>query len=205
MATVPEALPSGSVLLLGQARNGSPEAVEQLLGSCREYLLYLANREMSPELRAKVAPSDLVQESLLKAHQGFGAFEGKTEGELFAWLRQILIRKYLDAERKYRDAECRALGREEGGQRESPLCGTDSSPSSMLVAHEDAQAIRAAIDRLPEEYRQAILLRTWEGRSFGEVGTILNRSAEAARKLWFRAVEMLKEDWLESNGSSGRR
>ena len=47
----------------------------------------VANQELSPELAAKLGPSDLVQETFLKAHCEIGRFHGHTEADLLAWLR----------------------------------------------------------------------------------------------------------------------
>jgi RNA polymerase sigma-70 factor (ECF subfamily) len=52
---------------LAEARQGSREALGRLLEGCRHYLLLMANQDTGPDLRAKVAPSDLVQETFLEA------------------------------------------------------------------------------------------------------------------------------------------
>jgi len=68
------------------------------------------------------------------------------------------------------------------------------SPSSHAAAHEKTWALEAALARLPEEYRQVILLRHDEGRPFEEIGRVMNRTANAARKLWARALERLRQE-----------
>ena len=80
---------------LAEARAGHDSAVGRLLEAARLYLLLVANRELPPDLRPKVGPSDLVQETLLRAHRHFGQFRGATEDELLAWLRQILAENRL--------------------------------------------------------------------------------------------------------------
>ena len=54
--------------------------------------------------------------------------------------------------------------------------------------------LERALERLPEDYRQVIVLRYREGRSFDEIGKQMNRSADAAGKLWSRAMERLREE-----------
>ena len=66
------------------------------------------------------------------------------------------------------------------------------------MAHERAQTLQRALERLPEDYRRVITLRHYEQHSFDEIGKQMERSPEAARKLWARAVELLKE-LLKSN------
>src|SRR5581483_7922786 len=63
--------------LLGEARQDCSAAREQLLESFRGYLWLLARTGLDASLRGKADPSDLVQESLLKAHMTFGQFQGQ--------------------------------------------------------------------------------------------------------------------------------
>jgi RNA polymerase sigma-70 factor (ECF subfamily) len=62
------------------------------------------------------------------------------------------------------------------------------------MSQEQAEAVQRALQRLPEEYRQVILLRLQDDRPFEEIGRALGRTANAARKLWERAVERLQQE-----------
>ena len=68
------------------------------------------------------------------------------------------------------------------------------TPGSAVSFDEQVGAMRAALDAMPEDYRQAIMLRNWERLSFAEIGQQLGRSEEAARKLWTRAVLRLGDE-----------
>src|SRR6516162_11906647 len=100
---------SGSDLcrLIERARREEPGALDRLLDSYRNYLRLLARTGIDASLQGKADPSDLVQEALLKAHQHYAQFRGRTEAELAAWLRQILARSLADLIRHYRGAEAR--------------------------------------------------------------------------------------------------
>lgn len=67
-----------------------PESSNRPLESFREYLRLLARMNMDPRLQARIDPSDLAQQTLLKAHEKQGQFRGKTDAERAAWLRTIL-------------------------------------------------------------------------------------------------------------------
>jgi RNA polymerase sigma-70 factor (ECF subfamily) len=180
-----------------QARHGSYSALGQLLDHYRDYLLRVANDELESDLNAKIAPSDLVQETFLQAARDFRAFAGKTEGELRAWLRQILIHNLRDASRHFQKVQKRSAN-----EVSLDAAGSESraghdikcpspAPSEAATIAEDFETLRTALERLPEDYRRVIELRTFEGQSLDEVGRRLNRSSDAARKLWARAIERL--------------
>jgi len=57
---------------------------------------------MDPRLQARIDPSDLAQQTLLKAHEKQDQFRGKTDAERAAWLRTILANQMADALRKFR-------------------------------------------------------------------------------------------------------
>ncbi|HKI21250.1 MAG TPA: sigma factor, partial [Isosphaeraceae bacterium] len=100
-------------LLIDKARRQAPGALDRLLESYRNYLRLLARTGIDASLRGKADPSDLVQETLIKAHQHFEQFEGQTEAELIAWLRRILTRNLADLVRRFKAAGRRAVGREQ--------------------------------------------------------------------------------------------
>src|ERR1700681_2728750 len=67
----------------------------------RDYLYLLARLQLDPRLRGKVDPSDVVQQTLIKAHQNQAQFRGETSGEQAGWLRRILANTMIDTARKY--------------------------------------------------------------------------------------------------------
>src|SRR5207244_3289526 len=87
-----------------QAQAGDSAALGQLLEPYRPYLLLLARLQLSRRLQSKVDPADLVQDVLLEAHRHFARFEGTSEGEMVAWLRQILAGRLANTLRYYQGA-----------------------------------------------------------------------------------------------------
>ncbi len=186
---------------LPAARAGSREALGEALELCRGYLLRVANQGLDADLRAKGGASDLVQQTFLEAQRDFPGFHGSSEQELLAWLRQMLLHNVANFSRSYRDTEKRRVGREvdlEGVQRpgggRAEIAADIPSPSTEAMAREQADKIQRVLERLPADYRLVLVLRNQERRSFAEIGQLMERSAEAARRLWSRAIERLQQE-----------
>jgi RNA polymerase sigma-70 factor (subfamily 1) len=191
--------PSGEVpRWIGEARKGSGEALGRLFEWCRQYLLLVASRDLPADIRGKVSSADLVQETLLKAHDHFDRFRGNTEAELFTWLAQILRNTLASVKRYYLGADKRQA-RLEVSLHTGPLADLANaiadpgpSPSGHALAREAAGEMARVLGWLPARYRQVIHWRHWERRSFEEIGRLTGRSAGAARQLWRRALEQLE-------------
>jgi RNA polymerase sigma-70 factor (ECF subfamily) len=185
---------------LAAARAGSAEALGQVLQAYRAYLLAIADRELAADLKAKGGASDLVQETFLEAQRDFPRFAGGTPGEFQAWLRALLEHRLAKFARRYRQTQKRGLQREValgGDSSTGPdpgLAASTPTPSQEVMAQEQARAVQRALERLPEDYRTVILLRYQEDLPFEEIGLRMGRTSEAARKLWWRAVERLQDE-----------
>jgi RNA polymerase sigma-70 factor, ECF subfamily len=184
---------------LRAARAGSPEALGQVVEACRGFLILIARQELDANLQAKGSASDLVQETVVEAVRDFGRFRGHSEPEALAWLRQLLLNNLRDFTRRYRGGGKREVRREvpidavDANGELGLLQSTDSaSPSARVIRREKAAIVHEALERLPEDYRRVLLLRYEEGRSFDEIGMRMQRSANAARKLWLRALKRVE-------------
>lgn len=185
--------------LIDSARGGSPSALGKLLESAQDYLLLVASRELGPDLRSKVGASDLVQETFIKAQQGFAMFRGTTAPELLGWLRQILLNQTLGTRRRYSGTNKRNIARELSSNGDfllqqilESIPGPELAPTAKLAIQEDLAAIYAAIEKLSPLYRDVIVLRYWENLSFEQIGQRIGKTPDAARKLWMRAVDHLE-------------
>jgi RNA polymerase sigma-70 factor (ECF subfamily) len=175
----------------------------KLIAHLRRYLLLVANQELKPDLRRKVGPSDLVQETFVQLQDRIGQFRGGTEQELRAWLRKILINRIHDEERRFQ-AGVRNVSREQ------PLAGDSAAgilpsepqavspgPRSNAIQREVSEELQAAINQLPAEYREVLRLKTWERLSYVEIGQRMNKSPDAVRMLWNRAFQRLRRQVVE--------
>jgi RNA polymerase sigma-70 factor (ECF subfamily) len=190
--------------LLDRARRGDSEACGSLLDRCRSYLLRIANQEIPPKFKPLVPPSDAVQEAFLLAQGKLDSFRGVTEQEFARWMRAITVnhlRRKVGSQRRRNIAE----GAEQIAQR---LRQTDlenrtaGEPERHLEQQERQQALLLALAALPDHYRSVVELRNLERMSFEEIGRLLDRTADASRKLWIRALTMIREKLQEFDAGS---
>jgi RNA polymerase sigma-70 factor (ECF subfamily) len=133
----------------------------------RSYLLLLARMRLDPLVRARVGASDVVQQTLLEAHRDRTQFHGQTVGEQAAWLRQILARNLANVVRDERrdkrdvarDQPLQAALDESASRLESWLAAEQSSPSQQVERDERAVRLAEALAALPENQREAVVLR----------------------------------------------
>jgi RNA polymerase sigma-70 factor (ECF subfamily) len=189
-------------LLLQQARAGDVATLGRLLEMYRRYLSLLARVQIGQRLQGKVDAEDLVQETFLDAHRNFPRFQGRSEGELIRWLRQILAAKLADLLRRYLGTHARdvRLEREiEGAFDQSSvlldrgLLAPQSSPSQQASRREQAVLLADALGELPVDYREVIVLRHLEGLTFPEVAGRMGRTVDSVEKLWMRALVQLRQ------------
>jgi RNA polymerase sigma-70 factor (ECF subfamily) len=176
--------------------NSTPDLVRY-----RGYLSALAQIELGQRLRSKVDPSDIVQQSLLEAHQDIRGLQGKTEAELVAWLRTILARNICNTAREYA-AQKRDLKRErslaqqldESSVRlERFLAGEQTSPSQCAMRNEHIDKLAAALGELPADQRTAVILKHFHGWSLAQISQHMDRSTLAVAGLLKRGLKNLRQ------------
>jgi len=192
--------PRGLPALIAAARKGDTAALDRIFGTYRNYLRLIARASFDVRLLPKCDPSDAVQEALLAAHQNFRRFRGNGEPELLAWLRKILANHLAELERRYRGTARRDVARERPLDRaverssaalNALLAADGSSPSKRAEKREQAVRLADSIEELPPDDREVVVLRSFQELGWEEIGKRMDRSPDAARLLWTRALGRL--------------
>jgi RNA polymerase sigma-70 factor (ECF subfamily) len=167
----------------------------------RNYLRCLARLHLDARLQGQVDPSDVVQETLLKAHASCDQFRGQSAGEWAAWLRRILANVLAENLRK-RTAAKRDVARErsldqavEDSSRrlEGWLAVDQSSPSQQAERNEQLLRLADALASLPEDQRMVVELHHLKGEKLSDVARQMGRSHDAVGSLYRRGLKRLYE------------
>jgi RNA polymerase sigma-70 factor (ECF subfamily) len=187
--------------LLHRARAGDNAALGDLLEAHRAYLALLARLQIDRRFRGKADPADLVQETFLEAHRAFPRFRGQTEAELAGWLRAILAANLADLARRFLHAKRRdvRLERELADDLDrssralgQALAAPTSTPSQQAARREQVVLLAEALERLPADYREVLVLHYLEGLGHPDVARRMCRTIDSVKNLWARALGRLR-------------
>lgn len=171
-----------------QSRDFAPEKY-------RSYLLVLARIQLRNQSVAKFDASDVVQDALLRAHRHHAQFQGNTEPQRCAWLKQILANVIVDAQRKL-PAKGRARDdlEQSACRLESLLPALTLTPSQKVEKAEYILRLAAALEKLLPDERSAVELRYFHDWKVIDIAKHLDRtSTRAVGGLLARGMQKLRK------------
>jgi RNA polymerase sigma-70 factor (ECF subfamily) len=174
-----------------------PEALARL-EDYRDYLHLLARLQLDARLQGKLDPSDVVQQTLAKAHQNRDQFRGRTAAEQAAWLRRILANNLVDAVRKYQrevpfDFAPEHAVHESSARLEAWLAAEQSSPSERVGHEEQLLRLAAALARLPDDQRVVVELHHLKQDAVADIAHRLGKTEAAVAGLLRRGLKKLRQ------------
>jgi RNA polymerase sigma-70 factor (ECF subfamily) len=188
-----------TINLLNGAKQGDPAAVEQLMDRHRDSLHRMIACRLNRGLAARVDASDIVQEALLTASQRLSDYLQNPRMPFHAWLRHLASDRLNDVYRRQL-ADKRNVAREQhmaNDERSSlnPMAqirDLELTPAAMLLRKEFAERFRAAVDQLPDDAKEMILMRHAEQLTNSQAAELLGLSQPAASMRYLRALRQLK-------------
>jgi RNA polymerase sigma-70 factor (ECF subfamily) len=178
--------------VIARARKGDHDAFRVLVERYQERAYGLALRVLRDEEWAR----DVVQEGFIKVYRSLDRFEGRSS--FYTWLYRIVMNLCLDAKRS--DRSSRHVEWDETAPLEADPASADAvsavhqeftGPAGSLERAELREFMARAIEQLPDDARQTLLLREVEGLSYAEIaeclgvpkGTVMSRLHHARRRV----------------------
>lgn len=178
------------------------EQLSRLSARYRGYLWTLACAGLGAGYRNQLDPADIVQLTLVRAVESLSKLTSTDERSMLAWLRQILATVLVDEYRRlHRDR--RDIAREQqdiaagidssAAGLEAWLEADQTSPSRAAARNEQLLRLADALLELPEEQREAVVLKYLQGRDLPQIAEALERSVPSVAGLLRRGLARLKE------------
>lgn len=183
----------------------SIRATADRLEEYRRYLTVLAGVHLPHELRGKLDPADIVQQTLLRACAAAGEVKATDAAGLAAWLRRILANELHDALKHFR-RDRRDVGRERSIEDDldrsaSGLAGwlaaEGTSPSGKAIRHEQLLRLADALAGLPEVMREVVVLKHCQGWTLRQIADRIGKSVPAVASYLRRGLEQLRRTLRE--------
>jgi RNA polymerase sigma-70 factor (ECF subfamily) len=181
--------------------NADSPPEEPSLERFRRYLVLVARLQLGHNFRGRLEPSDVVQQTLLDAHQKGQQFRGASEAERLAWLRRILTNNLADAIRALGRAKrdlalersLEAAADESSLRWQACLAASHTAPERRAEKNEELVRLAQALADLPEAQREAVVLHHLQGATLAESAAYLGRTEAAVAGLLHRGLKSLRE------------
>jgi RNA polymerase sigma-70 factor (ECF subfamily) len=176
--------------LVQRVQNGDMRAFEALVNKYQRKV----GRLLSRMVRDPDDIEDIVQDSFIKAYKALNNFRG--ESAFYTWLYRIAIntaKNFLVASNR------RPIALREGNDEESETFDDSdtlsdmATPESVYSSRQIAATVNKAVEDLPEELKNAIVLREIEGLSYEEIAEVMGCPIGTVRSRIFRAREAISE------------
>jgi RNA polymerase sigma-70 factor (ECF subfamily) len=186
--------------LVARVQRGDRQAFDLLVLKYQRKIMRLLSRM----IRDPAEIEDVAQEAFIKAYRALPQFRG--DSAFYTWLYRIAIntaRNWL-ATNKRRPTNSFVQENEDGETfDESDNLTDNSTPESELASRQIAQTVNKAIEDLPEELRNAIVMREIDGMSYEDIAQSMNCPIGTVRSRIFRAREAIATRLRPILGNTG--
>lgn len=163
-------------------------------------LIQLRSAFQNPAFRTRFSHSDIVGETMVRAWKERNQFEGKTDGELFQWLSRIMTNILNDTVRHARAAKRdihleRSINQlvESSRRIENVFSQSQVTPSQVMMQREDVFQLADALTKLPEDQRDAIVMKHIHGKKINEIAEEMSKTPKAVMGLLNRGRNALRQ------------
>jgi RNA polymerase sigma-70 factor (ECF subfamily) len=185
--------------LLDRTRGGEREAFGLLFARHRKVLRRVIDLRLERELRGRVDPSDVLQETQVDAYGRLDDYLRRRPMPFALWLRKTACERLIKLREQHREAARRSVEREVPLPDQTSLvlfqklCATSNIPERRIARQELARKVRFALARLSDADREILLMRYLEDLSNGEIAQVLGLEPAAVAKRHGRALLRLEQ------------
>jgi RNA polymerase sigma-70 factor (ECF subfamily) len=186
-----------TVELLAAIERGDDDALDTLLANHRDYLKRIVNNRIEPDLRVRLDPSDVVQETMMVASQRIDDYLARRPTSFRVWLRGKAIERLIN-ERNRHQALKRDVRKEVALHDVSSMAIAKhlqlERASQVAIRQEVLQGVHAAMQQLSASDRDILVMRHAEELTNNEAAEVMEISPDAASKRYGRAVARLSTE-----------
>jgi RNA polymerase sigma-70 factor (ECF subfamily) len=171
--------------------------------SAFDVLVHRWERKVQGAIYRLVGPGedvrDLSQETLLKAYRGLGTF--KKEARFSSWLYQIALNTCRDRMRRGRGKSYVSFDE----LSETGEAGSERGPNALdlIEAHDLSRQVAAAVAALPEEQREVVVLKEYQGLTFLEIAEALDVPLSTVKTRLYRGLGQLRQQLVRQGIRGG--
>ncbi|WP_044889972.1 RNA polymerase sigma factor [Myxococcus hansupus] len=190
--------------LLQRARAGEQEAMDALFRRSWKALERHASKSPALGLQGATRPSDIFQDSALRAFEKLASFRGNSEGEWVTWLKQVVFSQSIDIVRvEAGQAKYVPGGRVPEGEASESLPSQERTPSQVTAHHEDWHRLLSKFTLLTPDQQKAISLFWFDELSVEEAAQRMGKSHTSVSSLLQRGMSTLRRE-MRSDASSSQ-
>lgn len=174
----------------------------ELFEQFRPRLRMLIDMRIDRRIRARIDPSDVIQEAFADAVRRYPTYQKSGNMPPYLWLRFLTLQQLLLAHRKHLSVKARSAASEmpldvvramsvESSSVAECLAVSGSSPSGKAQQHEELQQLTLAIEQMDPMDREILVLRHFEQLEFAEIAVVVEMSRDAVTSRYRRSLKKL--------------
>ena len=179
--------------LVARSRTGDAESFNQLISRWERPIYALAYRVIGREEDAR----DVTQETFLRAFRGLAAFKG--QAKFSSWLYRIALNLCRDWIRRKKRSPIATLPEDVELEDVASDVGPTETVEDLVSRRELSELVEAAMARLPEEQRTAIILKEYHGMTFQEIADLQGCPLSTVKTRLYQGLSVLRRELRAAN------